>query len=292
MAVQTPTRTTALPVMLVVYIGLHALNGLLLKQVANLGVATLDTLLVRGLACALTAAATGLWLGRSLWPNKPWLQVVRFVCSGLALWLITAAYRYANATTVSTISRLDTAILLVLGPLAGVAARPLQRLLAGGCIVLPLLVVSQGTLGRGEQAWGYALAFLGTLGITAGYLFLRSASKTENVQVVALIAGLAIASYGGAGRLLTAGPWPDGAALGLCAASGLVMYALYDLTVRLYRLMDIARAEYPTLIAALAVMPAEAWLFHTRFTTGYVVAMVANVALLGLILAWPGPEAA
>lgn len=291
MAIQVKPRTKALGGLLILYVGLHALNGLILKQLANLGVPTADTLLYRGLACAAAAALMGLWHKRSLWPNRPLLQVFRFFCSGLALWLITAAYGYANATTVSTISRLDTAILLVLGPIAGVASRPTQRVLAAGCIVLPMLVVAQGGMGSGEQGWGYLLAFLGTLGITMGYLFLRSSAKTENVQVVALIAGLAIAAYGGVGHLASPGPWLGATELGLCAVTGLVMYLLYDLTVRLYRVMDIAKAEYPTLIAALAVMPAEALLFHVRFPLGYVVAMVANVALLGIILAWPGKKA-
>jgi drug/metabolite transporter (DMT)-like permease len=289
MAVQAGVGSRHLAGLLTVYIGLHALNGLVLKQLANLGVATVDTLLFRGLACAVAAAVAGMSLGRSLWPNRPWLQVFRFFCSGLALWLVTAAYAYANATTVTMISRLDTAILLVLGPLAGVAARPGQRWLAACCIVIPMVVVTRGGLGAGEQALGYVLAFLGTLGITMGYLFLRSSAKSENVQVVALIAGMAIAFYGGIGRLAGAGSvtWPEWPALALCAGTGLIMYVLYDLTVRLYRVMDVARAEYPTLIAALAVMPAEALLFHVHFTPIYVGLMVANVAMLGAILAWP-----
>jgi uncharacterized membrane protein YoaT (DUF817 family) len=98
--------------------------------------------------------------------------------------------------------------------------------------------------------------------------------------------------YGLAGRLVapSASPGLDMAALGVCLLAGGMMYGLYGLTVQLYRRMDITLAEYPTLFAALLVMPAEFVLFGTHFDALYVGAMLANVALVGAILAIPAPK--
>lgn len=277
----------ALAGVLVAYVGLHALHALALRHLALVGVSALDTMLLRGLGCVVLAIALGLRAGVSLMPNKPVLQGARFIFSGFALWLITAAYQHANATTVTVISRLDTAILMVLGPLIGVAATGLQRGLALGAIGGLVGFVVWGGGGGGETPLGYLLAFTGTMGITAGYLLLRSSAKTENNYVVALVAGLAIMGYGLVGRLVapSASPGLDLAALGICLAAGAMMYALYVLTVQLYRRMDITLAEYPTLFAAILVMPAELVLFGTHFDALYVLAMIANVALVGGILA-------
>ena len=67
------------------------------------------------------------------------------------------------------------------------------------------------------------------------------------------------------------------------------MYSLYDLTVRLYKVMDVARAEYPTLFSTLLVMAMEASLLNVHFDTLYVATMLANLVLLGLIL-WATPQ--
>jgi drug/metabolite transporter (DMT)-like permease len=272
---------------LVAYVALHAVHALALRHLAVAGVSALDTMLYRGLGCVALAAGVGAAAGARLVPNRPGLQAARFVFSGFALWLVTAAYQYAHATTVTVISRLDTAILVALGPLVGVAASRTQRLLALGAIGGLVAFVGWGGGGAGESALGYALALGGTLGVTMGYLLLRSSAKTENDHVVALVAGLAIMGYGLAGRLVApaASPGLDAAALGVALAAGAMMYGLYQLTVQLYRRMDITLAEYPTLFAALLVMPAEALLFATRFDALYVAAMIANVALVGGILA-------
>lgn len=276
---------------LIPYVLCTALHALALKQLARMGVSAADTLVWRGLVCVALAAAFAAYHRASLWPNRPGLQAARAASAGLSLWLLTAAYQYANATTVSAISRLDTAILIMLGPLAAVAASNLQRGLAAlSFLVLAFLALAQGS---GESVLGYGLAFAGTLGVTAGYLFLRSSAKSENPYVIAGVAGAAIVVYGLAAQAF--GP-PSVAfeplAWGLLAASGMMMYALYQLTIALYKVMDVALAEYPTLFAALLVLPAEALVFGVQFSAVYVAAMVANVALLGGILALaPRPAA-
>lgn len=265
-----------------IYILLHAGNGVLLKALALNGVSTGDTLIFRGLGCVLVALAVGLHTKCRLWPEQPSLQAFRFAVSGLALWALTAAYQHANATTVNIIMRLDTALLVIGGPAIGVAVNNLQRALAVLCVVLLLGVPLSGGLGPGESLLGYGLAVGGTIGITVGYLFLRASAKKEPMPVVAWVAGAAILFYG----LVTrgTGPLPQPMWMGLGLLSGAIMYSLYDLTVRLYKVMDVARAEYPTLFAALLVMALEAALLGIHFPAWYVACMVANVVLLGIVL--------
>ena len=279
-----PKAKALLPILLA-YIALHALHALAMRHLALAGVATADTMLFRGLGCVALAALLGAVAGARLVPNRPGLQLVRFVFSGFALLLITAAYQHANATTVTVISRLDTAILVALGPLVAVAATRLQRGLALGAIAALVGFVALAGGGAGESALGYALAFGGTLGLTGGYLLLRSSAKAENTYVVALVAGLAVMGWGLGGKAIAPTAGLDAAGLGVCLLAGAMMYALYQLTVALYQRMDITLAEYPTLLAALLVMPAEAVLFGARFDAVYVAAMAANVALVGGILA-------
>lgn len=278
---------------LVPYVGLHAGHSLVMKYLTVRGCALEDILIYRGLGCVLTAVVLGALAGQSLRPNRPGTQIARFFFSGLALCLITAAFKYANATTVSVISRLDTAILVVVGPWIGVATSRIQQVLAFLSLAALTGLSIVGTGGGTEQTLGYVLAFLGTLGITAGYLFLRASARSENIHVVAFIAGLAILFYGSAGKLLGSDPlgWPGGVSVVVALLAGVMMFYLYQLTVWLYGMMDITLAEYPTLFAALLVLPAEHWLFGVTFDRVYVISVVANVALLGAVLAMkPGEK--
>lgn len=285
--------TLGLVAILVPYVGLHAGHSLVMKYLNVQGCSLEDILIYRGLGCVLTAVVLGTMYRQSLIPNRPGTQIARFFFSGLALCLITAAFKYANATTVSVISRLDTAILVVVGPWIGVATSRRQQVLAFASLAALTGLSIAGTGGGTEQSLGYVLAFLGTLGITAGYLFLRASARSENIYVVSLIAGLAILFYGSAGKLLGHAPTSAPAALsvGVALLAGVMMFYLYQLTVWLYGMMDITLAEYPTLFAALLVLPAEHYLFGVHFDRVYVISVVANVALLGAVLAMkPGEK--
>ncbi len=83
------------------------------------------------------------------------------------------------------------------------------------------------------------LAIGGTIGITIGYLFLRASAAKEFMPVVAWVAGAAILGYG----LATRGSltnWPETKLMVGGLLSGVIMYSLYDLTVRLYKVMDVS----------------------------------------------------
>lgn len=271
---------------LIPYVVLHALNILLLKAAAFVGASTPNTVFLRGLGCLLVGGAVALWNRRSMWPRHPREQAVRFIVAGASLYLLTESFHYARGTTVSTISRLDTALLIALGPLVGIANSGARRMVAVGLIAT---VAWLGYFGRGteESLLGYGLALAATCGLTLGFVLMRRTGRKETVEVVAGVAALALITYGTLG-----GAKPtieQHAQLGslFALASGACMFAIYALTLRLYRVMNIALAEYPTLFSTILVLPLEQWVFGIPFDVGYSLIVLAQIVVLGLLLTPP-----
>lgn len=265
---------------LIPYVALHAANLLLLKYLAVLALPAPVTLCYRGLGCAVVAAVIGLRTRTSLLPKFPREQAVRFLIAGASLYLLTQSFFYARASTVGWISRLDTALLICLGPLAGSKTSPTRRFLAG--ILIAGAIVAGVTLrADGESLWGYCLAFAAMGGLTTGYILMKRTGAKETTPVVALVAAMALVFYGATlGGLATR---PDPRVLG-ALLSGLCMYAIYDLTLRLYRRIDIAMAEYPTLLSAAVVIPLENLLLNTPWDVAYSMCIAVQIVALGALL--------
>lgn len=62
------------------------------------------------------------------------------------------------------------------------------------------------------------------------------------------------------------------------------MYWIYDLTLRLYRRMDIALAEYPTLLSAALVIPLENLLLNAPLDLAYSICIGVQIVALGALL--------
>jgi drug/metabolite transporter (DMT)-like permease len=276
-------------ILLTIYILSHAASGLTLKYLAVLGLPPAQVLVFRGLGCLLAAGVWSLHYRRALWPKEPRSQLIRIVVSGLSLFLITASYRYANATTVSIVQRMDIALLILLSPLVGEPTARRQKVFAI-LVLAAFFAFALGSQGPGEGALGYALAFVGTLGVTFGFILIKNSSRKETEGVIAAVAGFAILLYGLLGSA-AAGPWvstPRALVTGLGA--GVLMFLIYLLTIRLYRVMDVAKAEYPTLFAVLLIAPAEYWLLGAQFDPRYLAFLVLSLFTLGGILrAKPAP---
>lgn len=265
---------------LIPYIALHAANLLLLKYLAQLGLAAPTTLVYRGLGCAVLATVVALRTRTSLLPKFPREQAVRFLIAGASLYLLTQSFFYARAATVGWISRLDTALLICLGSLAGSRTSTARRFIAG-VLIVGALVAGMAFRAEGESLWGYGLALVATAGLTTGYILMKRTGARETTPVVAAVAALALIVYGatlGGMRQL-----PDPRALG-ALLSGFCMYWIYDLTLRLYRRMDIALAEYPTLLSAALVIPLENLLLNTPLDLAYSICIGVQIVALGSLL--------
>ncbi|MBI3505887.1 MAG: C39 family peptidase [Proteobacteria bacterium] len=266
-----------------VYVSLHAGHALALKQLGRAGFPEAYALILQGIACMACAAFAARRRGQSLVPADPKLQATRLVLAGASLTLITMSYWHVNAATVEMIASLDVALLILTGGWTGERYTGRQRALAFASLLLGAFLVIAAR-GPAERVLGYGLAFLGTLGITVGYLVLRRSSRTENDAVTSFVAGLSILLYGFGVLAWTGAPAPSASGAGIAALAGAMMFAIYELTLFLYRRMDIGSAEYPTLVSALLVLPLERLLFGTQFGASYVLSIVANVAVLGLAL--------
>ncbi len=264
------------------YLALHCGHALALKQLARCEYSQADTLIFQGLACMGCAWLSARFRKASLVPRNIRLQAARLVIAGAALSLLTMSYWHVNAATVEMISSMDIALLILMGAWTGESYSPRQRALALASLALGALLVVAAR-GPAERVMGYGMAFLGTAGVAVGYLVLKSSAETENDSVTSFVAGLAILGFGFAGRGISAGGAAVSGAL-VAGLAGVMMFWIYELTLFLYRRMDIGSAEYPTLVSALLVLPLERALFATRFNPLYVFSIVANAAVLGLAL--------
>jgi hypothetical protein len=150
-----------------------------------------------------------------------------------------------------------------------------------GILIIGAIAAGMTVRADGESLWGYCLALLATGGLTAGYILMKRTGTKETTPVVALVAALALIFYGT--TLGGLAPSPDSKVLG-ALASGACMYWIYDLTLRLYRRMDIALAEYPTLWSAALVIPLENLLLKTPLDLAYSICIGAQIVALGALL--------
>ena len=267
---------------LIGYVLLHAANILCLKYLAFNGVSLPTILVFRGMGCLILVLAWAVFKQQSLRPKSLPLQSLRVLVAGTSLLLLTSAYFYIKGTSVGMISRMDVAILILLAPLVGESRTDLQRNLS-----LLLLLCFGGYAvfsNSSENPLGYFLAFMGTLGISLGFLLIKKSSTSrENLGVISGVAALSIVIVGllastFGGPLMVSHPLAP-----LAATSGVFMFFIYQMTVYLYSKMSVAHAEYPTLVAVLLVLPLEHWVMESALDLTYVSFILGAVVALGAI---------
>ena len=254
------------------------LNGLLTKFFISKGLKAFEILILSGIGSLGFVLAHSIKHNHSLRPKNLKKQLLRALIAGTALFLVTTSYQYLSATSVSLVSRTDLAMLLGLGPLIHVPSTKRQRFLA--CLGVVLILVF---IGINDDLQGMLLAFSGTVFITIGYLFIKVSMKEENESVSILTPSLSVLIYGvgvGAisdGAVFSSDPWLILSGLSL----GALMFLLYRLTIKMYSVMDIASAEYPTLLASGLMLPFEGFFLGTHFSLGHIILVVTFMLLAG-----------
>lgn len=254
------------------------LNGLLTKFFISQGLKGFEILILSGIGCLGIVLIHSMKHNHSLRPKNLKKQLLRALIAGAALYLVTTSYQYLSATSVSLVSRTDLAMLLVLGPLIQVPSNKRQRFLA--CLGIVLILAFIGLI---DDMQGMLMAFSGTVLITIGYLFIKVSMKEENESVSILTPSLSVLIYGvgvGAisdGAVFTSDPWLIVSGLSL----GALMFLLYRLTIKMYSIMDIASAEYPTLLASGLMLPFEALFLGTHFSLTHIILVVTFMVLAG-----------
>jgi drug/metabolite transporter (DMT)-like permease len=133
---------------------------------------------------------------------------------------------------------------------------------------------------------GLGALSLGTLLLCFGYFFIKKSMADENEAVTILTPSLAIVVFGLAQGAAGAGfsfPFTP-QALSEAAISGASMFVAYYATMRLYEMTDIANAEFPTLLSAIAIQPLENLILNEPIRTPYFLSSVGFVVTIYFIL--------
>jgi hypothetical protein len=265
--------------------------GLCIRYLALGGVPVSESLVLRGVSCLIFVSIFARAKNLTLRPVSLRGQAFRAAIAGLALTLISWSYTWLSASAVAVLSNIDVPLLVILGPLVGVAASARARGLSLLSICfLAFYVVSMEpsttTLFR-----GLGTLILGTLLLCAGYFFIKKSMAEENEAVTILTPAVAILFYGIVESLFISTsnlPWSP-AILATAVVSGAAMFVAYFATMKLYERADVAHAEFPTLLASLFIQPFEAVFLREPLLWQYLLATVGFVGVTYFILKIPTP---
>ncbi len=263
------------------------LLGLTMRTLALSGIPISESLVIRGTSCLLLVFIYARQFKLTLAPSSLKTQVIRGVLAGLALTFISWSYNWLTASTVAVLSNMDVPLLMVFGPAIGVPSSNRSRLLA---LVSILLLIWYGTGLESQISLIYGLCslILGTFLLCIGYLFIKKSMGEENIAVTIQTPALAIMIYGLIENLFQFGFSVDShwtlQLLFLNIFSGVGMFMAYFATMKLYNITDLATAEFPTLIASVAIQPFEAIFLNEKIQLIFFAPAICFVIIIYLIL--------
>lgn len=243
-------------------------TGLSMRGLALQGIPVSESLIFRGVICLLLVFAWAFNHHISLIPKSIKTQFLRALIAGMALSFFSISYYWLSASAVSVLSNIDVPILILLGSLVGQVSTLRSKLLS---LVSIVLLVIYGTNIQHEKNWllGVSILGAGIFLLCFGYYFIKKSMHDENRVITILTPSLAIIFYGflqmGMSTSLSWSRSWDFYSILLATLSGVGMFGAYYSTMELYAQTDIATAEFPTLISALAIQPLESLWFHQDF---------------------------
>lgn len=268
--------------------------GLSMRVLAVDSVPVSESLVVRGLSCLIFVIAFARWKKLSLVPKNTTSQMFRALLAGLALTFLSLSYNWLTASTVSVLSNIDVPLLVVLGPLVGIASSFRVRVLSIVSISFLVWYVS-GLEMQENLPLGLTSLLTGSLLLCFGYFYIKKSMAEENEAIAVLTPSVAILIYG-IGEYLalgqTSSSWSRWNFI-LCVASGVGMFGAYLSTMRLYELTDLASAEFPTLISSILIQPVERLFLGEPLKGVYLASATGFVVTTYLILKWnrePAPN--
>ncbi len=260
-------------------------TGLAIRSLALNGIPLSESLIVRGLVCSLVTITWAHAKNLSLVPKSIKTQVFRALIAGLALSLFSLSYNWLSASTIAVLSNIDVPLLVILGSMVGTSSRLRAKVLS---LLSIMFLVFYGLNIQEQSHWVYGLSTLslGLLLLCFGYYFIKKSMSEENRAITVLTPSIAIIVYGffqtGFDDPIILG-W-TASTITTCILSGVGMFGAYYATMKLYDITDIAMAEFPTLIASLAIQPIEAFLFHETLVPKQVLLTIAFIGSTYYIL--------
>jgi len=260
--------------------------GLCIRLLALQGVPVSESLILRGFSCFIFVIIYAIKYHLSLIPKSLKSQLLRATLAGLALTFLSLSYNWLTASTVSVLSNIDVPLLLVLGPLIGIQASRLARVLS--LISILFLLWYLANLERQVNLlYGLGALTLGSLLLCFGYLFIKKSMMEENKAVAIMTPSLAIVFYGlfemmgGSGSISSA--WNQSNLI-FCILSGAGMFIAYIATMKLYEITDLATAEFPTLISSIVIQPAELIFLNEPIHRIYLISSIGFVLMTYFIM--------
>ena len=265
--------------------------GLCIRILATNGISLSESLMLRGASCLLLVFIFAHLKSHSLKPKALKTQFFRALIAGLALSFFSLSYKWLTASAVAVISNIDVPLLIVLGPIIGVATSVRARVLAVFSILCLVWYVT-GIESQSNLVLGIGVLLVACFLLCLGYLFIKKSMNEENEAITILTPALAIIAYGIVERILmpaVAQAWTPGLFI-IDIISGFGMFGCYIATMKLYGLADLATAEFPTLIASLVIQPLEAIFLNESMKPTYVWSSLAFVFISFYILKWQNQE--
>lgn len=262
-------------------------TGLCMRALAINGISTGESLVTRGVACIVTVIIFSRLKNLTLKIKSPRTQLIRASIAGLALSLYTISYAKISASAISVLSNIDVPLLLVLGPFVGMRAEARVRI-AAIISILFLVWFVYGMEHNAASTLGLVTLFLGTILLCFGYWFIKQSMNDENEAVTILVPAIAIIVFGFIQFIwepMSEAHWSTAEIL-LAMTSGGCMFFAYYATMRLYRITNIAAAEFPTLIASLLIQPIEYLLLGDELKSVYLMSSFGFVICTFIILRW------
>ena len=282
-------------------------SGIIARILALKQISYGESLLFKGLSCLGLILLFAFKNNTSLIPKNGKLQFLRFLLSGTSLGLFTLSYNYLSATGVATLSNIDIPVILLLGFFWGVRASKKTVLASITTIFLVIILafMSEATL-QENQIKGSILVIFSSLLICLGYFLINESMKLENELMVILTPTLGIIAYGLliklSPSLLISSTFPATAVIPaifsklntpttevlqnilLYLTSGASMFGAYIFTMKLYKLLDISLAEFPTLLSTLLIQPVEYFLIGEKFNLSYFLITLIIIVFVIILL--------
>ncbi len=262
-------------------------TGLAMRALAMSGISTGENLVTRGIVCIVVVIIFSRLKKLTLRIKSPKTQLIRASIAGLALTFYTVSYGKISASAISVLSNIDVPLLLVLGPFIGMKTE--LRIRSAATISIFFLVCFIYGMEHSTASFiGLVTLLIGTILLCFGYWFIKQSMNDENEAVTIFVPAFAILFFGSLQLLwapVTENYWHAKEIL-LAIASGICMFFAYFATMRLYRITDIASAEFPTLISSLLIQPIEYLLLNVEVKAIYLASSFGFVVCTFFILRW------
>lgn len=268
-----------------VLIGCLSAVGISIRILAEHKIPLSESLILRGVVCLAIVFGWAYHQKLSLIPKSIKTQVFRALIAGLALTLFSLSYSWLTASTVAVLSNIDVPMLVILGSWVGQRSSLRAKALS---VISILILIVYALRSQSQSDWILGLGCLGvgTFLLCFGYFFIKKSMQEENEAITVLTPSLALIAYGAIQKLgdsVAPGAWSLHM-VNISLIAGVGMFGAYYATMKLYTVADLATAEFPTLVSAIAIQPLEAWVFQEALSVSQLWLTVIFVFFTYLIL--------